>query len=92
MSVDSDSGSLIVDFLSSLARHVLLVNGLRVFSGGDDLLASGNGDSTVLIWRLQHLQSDVTPLEEDSVTGASDVSDVRDRDNWKPFGVLRGHL
>lgn len=92
MSVDSERGSLNVDFLSALARHVRPVNIVRFSPAGGELLASGSDDSTVMIWRLQQGPSSVLSLDEDTATCASDVSDVRDRETWQPVRVLRGHL
>ena len=92
MSVDPERGSLSVDFLSALTRHVRPVNVVRFSPCGGELLASGSDDSTVMIWRLQQGPSSAPSLEEDSLTCASDVSDVRDRETWLPVRVLRGHL
>ncbi|KAL1131538.1 hypothetical protein AAG570_011155, partial [Ranatra chinensis] len=77
----NDSGTLNLECVSDLTRHQKAVNVVR-FSPSGEFLASGDDESTIIIWR-QRCESDAPELP-----GAIE----EDKEHWMQFKVFRGHL
>uniref|UniRef100_A0A131YZI7 Chromatin assembly factor 1 subunit B n=1 Tax=Rhipicephalus appendiculatus TaxID=34631 RepID=A0A131YZI7_RHIAP len=74
------NGETSLEFRSDLNRHTKTVNAVR-FSNNGELLASGDDDANVIIWK----QVDKSP---------GDVFDdtIENKEHWVAQKVLRGHI
>lgn len=75
-----NNGDVSLEFRSDLNRHTKTVNVVR-FSNTGELLASGDDEANIILWKQQEKQSG--DLFDDS---------VENKEHWVVQKVLRGHL
>ncbi|XP_077487426.1 chromatin assembly factor 1, p105 subunit isoform X1 [Amblyomma americanum] len=80
------NGETSLEFRSDLNRHTKTVNTVR-FSHNGELLASGDDDANVIIWK----QVDKSPSVDKS---SGDLYDecIENKEHWVAQKVLRGHI
>lgn len=74
------SGEISLEFRSDLDRHTKTVNTVR-FSNNGELLASGDDDANVIIWK--QVDKDPGDVFEDA---------IENKEHWVAQKVLRGHI
>lgn len=73
-------GSVTVDFVADLERHEKTVNVVR-FAPSNELLASGDDNSIIILWIMKDGQESVLPLDN-----------TDNKEQWILWKILRGHV
>ncbi|KAI5733217.1 hypothetical protein M8J76_009076 [Diaphorina citri] len=82
---ERESGIANVEFASDLSRHQKAVNVVR-FSPNGELLASGDDESTIIVWK-QKTDQDLPEFPSSNL----DEENVN-KEHWIVTKILRGHL
>ncbi|XP_015590249.1 chromatin assembly factor 1 subunit B [Cephus cinctus] len=77
----NEVGAAVVTFIADLDRHQRAVNVVR-FSPSGEILASGDDESAIILWK-QKIGFEPPPL---------DSEENQNKEHWKSWKVLRGHL
>lgn len=75
-----NNGNISLEFRSDLNRHTKTVNVVR-FSNNGELLASGDDEANIILWKQQEKESG--DLFDES---------IENKEHWVVHKVLRGHL
>ncbi|KAL6268211.1 hypothetical protein P5V15_001322 [Pogonomyrmex californicus] len=75
-------GGATVDFAADLDRHQKAVNIVR-FSPSKEILASGDDESIIILWKVKEGQDSTFSLPSD---------DTENKEQWTSWKVLRGHI
>uniref|UniRef100_A0A182NH61 CAF1B/HIR1 beta-propeller domain-containing protein n=1 Tax=Anopheles dirus TaxID=7168 RepID=A0A182NH61_9DIPT len=77
-----DCGTINLDLAADLTRHQRAVNAVR-WSPSGELLASGDDESVIFIWKLKGETETVNIL---------DATNEQDKETWLTLKILRGHM
>ncbi|XP_050096864.1 chromatin assembly factor 1 subunit B [Anopheles aquasalis] len=77
-----ECGTITLDLAADLTRHQRAVNAVR-WSPSGELLASGDDESVIMIWKLKG---------ETEVVNIVDTTNEQDKEIWLTLKVLRGHM
>lgn len=77
---DTDTGSVNLDVVADLTRHQRAVNCVR-WSPNGELLASGDDESVIMIWKLK---------SENETLNICDSTNETDKEIWITLKILRG--
>ncbi|XP_058066704.1 chromatin assembly factor 1 subunit B [Anopheles bellator] len=77
-----DCGTITLDLAADLTRHQRAVNAVR-WSPSGDLLASGDDESVIFIWKQKG---------ESEVVNILDTTNEQDKEIWLTMKILRGHM
>lgn len=91
-SIDMKGQTPVITIKAGLRRHMKSVGAVR-FSG-NGLLASGDDDGYIYIWKYHEETVDPSPahIEEVVHDNFNDEDGFHDKETWKQVRVLRGHL
>ncbi|XP_067128259.1 chromatin assembly factor 1 subunit B isoform X1 [Centruroides vittatus] len=76
----NSNGSTSLEFAADLFRHTKAVNIVR-FSPNGELLASGDDEANIILWKQQ---------KDDSFSYIEETN--QDKEHWTALKILRGHL
>lgn len=82
MTQNAECGTISLDVVADLARHQRAVNAVR-WSPNGELLASGDDESVIFIWKLKG---------DTEVVNILDATNDQDKEIWLTMKILRGHM
>ncbi|XP_039449857.1 chromatin assembly factor 1 subunit B isoform X1 [Culex pipiens pallens] len=82
MTQNAECGTISLDLAADLTRHQRAVNAVR-WSPNGELLASGDDESVIFIWKQKG---------ETEVVNILDTTNEQDKETWLTMKILRGHM
>lgn len=82
MTQNAECGTISLDLAADLTRHQRAVNAVR-WSPNGELLASGDDESVIFIWKQKG---------ETEVVNILDTTNDQDKETWLTMKILRGHM
>uniref|UniRef100_A0A1Q3EVG6 Putative chromatin assembly factor 1 subunit b n=1 Tax=Culex tarsalis TaxID=7177 RepID=A0A1Q3EVG6_CULTA len=82
MTQNAECGTISLDLAADLTRHQRAVNAVR-WSPNGELLASGDDESVIFIWKQKG---------ETEVVNILDTNNEQDKETWLTMKILRGHM
>lgn len=82
MTQSAECGTISLDVVADLARHQRAVNAVR-WSPNGELLASGDDESVIFIWKQKG---------DSEVVNILDATNDQDKEIWLTMKILRGHM
>ncbi|KXJ83040.1 hypothetical protein RP20_CCG009652 [Aedes albopictus] len=82
MTQSAECGTISLDVVADLARHQRAVNAVR-WSPNGELLASGDDESVIFIWKQK---------SDTEVVNILDTTNDQDKEIWLTMKILRGHM
>ncbi|XP_065089218.1 chromatin assembly factor 1 subunit B [Ochlerotatus camptorhynchus] len=82
MTQSAECGTISLDVVADLTRHQRAVNAVR-WSPSGDLLASGDDESVIFIWKQKG---------DSEVLNILDATNEQDKETWLTMKILRGHM